>query len=918
MGSLFSKPETPPVARKPRKRARLCTEGNQHSVPAAQVLHGAHGVKFNNSSVTVAGGDVNNYYNNGNSINYSTPGSAASTDADKALLVMILKYLGELNFRGIYDENLAKKTPDTGRAVIDSEWFQEWLMHLLGGIVWATGMPGAGKTILACIVIEYIQKRIEESKSQDICLLFAFCRYTERLMVIDILLAILRQLLERHPQVLPYVKPMYERHEREKTRPSEAEVVELLRQIATSGLFKQTFYILDGLDEAASDIQVDLLEILSSLPVNFFITSRPLDSIKDLVPSARFITVIASDPDIALLIDQKIHRMPVLRKLLMNHAALKAEVVSIISSKSSGMFLLASLHLDMLKECASESDIRNALECLPQGMDGMYDKTMDRIKALPGRQADLAKRVLIWVTYAQRPLTIEELVLAVSVCPVTFRFDEKMEPAGIDSILSLCCGLVQVEATTEWYRQPRNVVRFVHYSTAEYLTKRMEAHYPDDPHSLIASTCISFLRHYGFQDMWSQCFRSINNIWDRLISLDGDRTSMASYPYDHWALHATKSKTMPAPALAFIADCTHYPACYHNESTEYKRELPSFPDFSHSSCQVDTLQSVQVAALYGIREYFNRLEPTSTTRFHTSTLNSFDSGGSTPLILASMAGREDVVAFLLDIEGVRVNPITKDRGTALFVAVANRHAGVVKTILSKRGVNVNRRSQRLDQDSPLTLASQTGQRDVVQLLLETEGIDTNLRNGRGETALYLAIQKGHQDIVKMLLQSKGTNVLGAFRKGEPYGYNASRPHGLMPAILLSGAITSVLNSGTLECDFNAKDNQGCSALAYSLDYHSSTEVAQALLQIPGIDVNSADKDGTTILMLASHHRTDAPRLVETIVKLGGTLDINAKDTKGQTALTHAASGGSSEAVTMLLGVERIDHNCVDAHGETAL
>ncbi|TFK25653.1 ankyrin, partial [Coprinopsis marcescibilis] len=126
--------------------------------------------------------------------------------------------------------------------------------------------------------------------------------------------------------------------------------------------------------------------------------------------------------------------------------------------------------------------------------------------------------------------------------------------------------------------------------------------------------------------------------------------------------------------------------------------------------------------------------------------------GSTPLILASMAGREDVVAFLMDIEGVNVNMGTRDRGTALFAAVANHHAGVVKIILSKRGVNVNRRTQRLDQDSPLTLASRTGQREIVQLLLETEEIDTNLQNGRGETALYLAIREGHQDIVRMLLQ----------------------------------------------------------------------------------------------------------------------------------------------------------------------
>ncbi|TFK17773.1 ankyrin [Coprinopsis marcescibilis] len=329
MGNKFSKPAR--VGYKGGKRAKLSSGGEGSNLAALEVLKGAQGVHISNFHVTVAGGDVvNNTY-------HSAPGSAAITDADNALLATVLESLGLLNFRSIFDENVAKRTPETGREVIDSDWFKEWLMDLLGGIVWGTGMPGAGKTVLACIVIEHLQKLVEESESKDVCLLFAFCRYTERLMVIDILLAILRQLLERHPQVLPYVKPMYERHKRENTRPSEAEVVDLLRQIATSGLFKQTLYILDGLDEAASDIQVDLIEILSSLPVHFFITSRPLDTLKDLVPNARFFTIIASDPDIALLIDQKIHRIPALRKLLINDATLKAEVVSMISSKSSGI-----------------------------------------------------------------------------------------------------------------------------------------------------------------------------------------------------------------------------------------------------------------------------------------------------------------------------------------------------------------------------------------------------------------------------------------------------------------------------------------------------------------------------------------------------------------------------------------------------
>ncbi|TFK17232.1 ankyrin [Coprinopsis marcescibilis] len=695
-----------------------------------------------------------------------------------------MEWLSKLNFRNIFNENVAKRTPETGREVIDSDWFQEWLMSLLGGIVWGTGMPGAGKTVLACIVIEYLQKLVAESESNDICLLFAFCRYTERLMVIDILLAILRQLLERHPQVLPLVKPMYERHKRENTRPSEAEVVDLLRQIATSGLFKQTFYILDGLDEAASDIQVDLLEILSSLPVHFFITSRPLDSLKDIVPHARFLTIIASDPDIALLIDQKIHRMPALRRLLMNSATLKAEVVSMISSKSSGMFLLASLHLDMLKGCASESDVRKALDGLPRGLDGMYDETMERIKALPGPQADLAKRVLIWVTYAQEPLSAEELVLAVSVCPETFRFDDKLEPAGIDSLLSLCCGLIQVEAVTD---RKDGIVRFVRklsiFGDLGLGTDRFEdykQHYPDDPHALIAATCISFLRHYGFHDA----------IWDRFASLRREKTSMATYPYEYWA-------------LAFLDDCRQYP------SFENMHEL-AWGVYDQDGQGLEWLNSIHVAAAHGICEYFDRIQAYNT----------------------AWAGSKDVVAFMMGRWGE----------TALYAAVDNHHAGVVKVILSRRGVDVNRSITTWPRDTPLACASRT------------EGIDVNAG--------------GHHDI--------GIDVRGAIDEALDREISLDE----------KGAFNSLaVRTG----------DDGCTALAHSL------RNSFALLQIPGIDINSADNYGTTILMLAL--------LIETISRLANTSDINAKDAEGRTALVHAVSRGSVEVLEMLVAVEGIDHNC---------
>ncbi|TFK16824.1 ankyrin [Coprinopsis marcescibilis] len=274
-----------------------------------------------------------------------------------------------------------------------------------------------------------------------------------------------------------------------------------------------------------------------------------------------------------------------------------------------------------------------------------------------------------------------------------------------------------------------------------------------------------------------------------------------------------------------------------------------------------------------------------------------------------MMGNEDVVAFLMGVEGVDVN--LKDRGgqTALFAAAANHHAGVVKAILSGGGVKVNEATEGIYGSTPLTHASHTGQHDIVQLLLEAEGIDVNRTKGinfRGP--LDEALNEGRIDNIETILNS-----------GEVSLDKESAFNSLMCAAHSAKSEAVIFALNHRKFDVNGKDDEGHSALAHSLrSPRPSTGAAEALLQIPGIDINSVDKCGTTILMLALRHETDAPKLVETIIKLGRTLDINAKDGDGQTALAHAVSKRSWEVVLMLLGIEGVDYNCVDALGRTPL
>ena len=86
----------------------------------------------------------------------------------------------------------------------------------------------------------------------------------------------------------------------------------------------------------------------------------------------------------------------------------------------------------------------------------------------------------------------------------------------------------------------------------------------------------------------------------------------------------------------------------------------------------------------------------------------------------------------------------------LITASRNGEIDKVKQLLEQEGIDVN--VQNFEGYTALMLASMYGYADVVELLLEQEGIDVNAQNSNGYTALMWASRFGHTDIVKLLLE----------------------------------------------------------------------------------------------------------------------------------------------------------------------
>ncbi|KAH6903022.1 hypothetical protein BKA70DRAFT_1155699, partial [Coprinopsis sp. MPI-PUGE-AT-0042] len=349
------------------------------------------------------------------------------------------------NFRKIYQDMLSKTTPGTGMWLVEGDKFRVWLEP--NGdikIFWGSGIPGAGKTLLASIVIKHLET-LYPGPDAKICICYVYFRYSDHstMTVRTILETLVMQTLERHQKCLALVEQTYAQHLRERTEPTEEQLLALLQELADH--MACTFYILDALDEAPTNLQLAVVKALASLNVKLFITSRPLRNVEAKFPHAQKLTIVAQEVDIDLHITKVISESVDLQHLL-EHAdpSLREEIVSTIKRNCGGMFLHASLQLDALRDCINTHQVRQRLKDFPSRIEDVYGQTWDRILAQNADLVSVAKTVLVWVLNASRSMAVKELERAVATSPDNYKFETDRFVPG-STLMSLCRGVITVE-----------------------------------------------------------------------------------------------------------------------------------------------------------------------------------------------------------------------------------------------------------------------------------------------------------------------------------------------------------------------------------------------------------------------------------------------------------------------------------------
>ncbi|KAJ7443994.1 ankyrin repeat domain-containing protein [Mycena latifolia] len=819
---------------------------------------------------------------------------AALTEHDKSAEEKeILNWITSLNFFQRQADIFRAWQPGTGEWLLSDATFKNWKSG--SRVLWCRGIPGAGKTVLASVVVNHLRAQFPNNDTAVACI---YLNHKEReVQTPENLLASVWKQLVVDRSLPPAVHDLYNHHRLRDTSPSLIEVFDILQSAMAQ--HSKVHIIVDALDEYPEEQRNILLEHLSMLQgptTSLMLTSRPHVTLDDLFSDMLYLEISATEDDIQQYVDKQIQKSPRLSKHVQTRPELHDEIKSKISSNADGMFLLAKLHTESLATKMTIKAVREALQHLPKDLSHTYDEAINRIKNQNEEDRQLAIQALTWVAYAKRPLSVAELREALAIEPdaTTLDVDNLLD---INIVLSVCAGLIIVD-------EAMSVVRLIHFTTQGYFDSIQPGQFPD-AHTIIASQCLAYLSF----DEFSQLPKSyMVDDWVKAHPL-------AAYS-QHLLLHAAEANKQLdlQPGLTFFLEKVHswkgiwYSSLYQWEPAPpwdyFGGDWPLNPSLLWLSAASNLLHiathlvdqlvddtsidsALSVAVFYGYIEMAQLL-----VKKYGANVNCQGGFYGTALQAASGWGHESVARFLIE-KGADVNAEGGHYGTALQAASCRGHESVAQFLIEK-GADVNAEGGYYG--TALQAASAGGHESVAQFLIEN-GADVNAQGGEYGRALQAASAEGHESVAQFLIE-KGADVNAV---GGEYGTAlqaaSEEGHELVARFLIENG-----------ADVNAVGGYYETALqAASAGGHES--VAQFLIE-KGADVNAVGGYYGTALQAAS----DNESIVQFLIEKGA--DVNAQGGKDGTAL-QAASHWGYETVARLL-IENGAHLNQTAKDTTAL
>jgi hypothetical protein len=236
------------------------------------------------------------------------------------------------------EQSLKLRHPFTGLWLIEGEAFQQWLINA-NSKLWLSGIPGAGKTILAGAMVQEVLKLSSETVGVG----YFFCEYTDtdEDMPLKILSCLASQLARQNMEAYLVLEGFFKKQDAGLGFCSTLRFLELLRKLSQA--FEAVYLIIDGLDECGKQAN-EVASIFTSIsdlddsPISVAILSRHEMEIHEvLISSFHHLDVEAYKDDVRLYVAAEIQSRIQSKRLRLRNMAIKDEIMHVLIDKNGGM-----------------------------------------------------------------------------------------------------------------------------------------------------------------------------------------------------------------------------------------------------------------------------------------------------------------------------------------------------------------------------------------------------------------------------------------------------------------------------------------------------------------------------------------------------------------------------------------------------
>jgi ankyrin repeat protein len=778
------------------------------------------------------------------------------------------------------------------------EWFNR--RH---GLLWIKGKPGAGKSTLVRHVLA-----TDERASHKI--VFASFFFHARGSVLQksplgLFRSLLHQILQQVPELLLKFSSIFQKRcetqgkigEKWHWHERDLEDFFKIHVAGAAKTYKMRIYV-DALDECGKAAASNLVGFFTRLMKEVAFTNASLS----ICFSCRHYPDVALGNGLEVCIEDENHDdIQLYIQNTIENAVQDKETAEVIRDevvrRSSGNFQWTVLVLpevvDLDRNGYPLETIKRRIQAIPSELEELYQELL---KGILDEDLPHSLRLMQWICFALRPLSLEELRFATIVDANTpyqsisdcqnaeecgyAKTDEQMKKR----IRHLSRGLAEA-------KQHENIwiAQFVHQSVKDYLIQSglqiLDKHLSENAvgraHFQLSRSCI---RYIAMKEISNQ-----TRPYGQNLKLD---FPLLQYAITSWVSHAKeveKKNMCQEDLLAFF-----YPA-----SKLLQLWIHIYQEIERSSveCPFSSAMLLHVASGYCLPSVVSAILNLDNVEADLK-----DAEDRTPLSWAAAYGHETIVKLLIERDDVDINSKIDNGQTPLSLAAEYEHETIVKMLIERDDVDMN--SKNYDGWTSLSLAAAFGHETIVKLLIERDDVETDSKDRYGQTPLSWAAGHGHETIVKLLIERDDVETDSKDRYGQtPLSWAAGHGHETIVKLLIERD----------DVEINSKDYNGQTPLSLAAEYEHKTIVKMLIER--DVEINSKNYRGQTPLSLA------AEREHETIVKLlieRDDVEINSRDHDGRTPLHWAARCEQKAVVKLLIERDDVEINSKDYNGQTPL